>query len=320
MRVGSWNVGSLTGKLRELVDAAIRRRVNILCVQETRWAGQKVREVENIGFKLWYSGSAGTRNGVGVLIDKSLKDGVVDIRRKGDRIILVKLVVGKLVLNVVSAYAPQVGLDMSAKRHFWEDLEDVVRSVPTDEKLFIGGDLNGHVGTTNIGFEEVHGGFGYDDQNQEVKDILDFSVTYDLLVANTFFRKRQSHLVTFSSAQHSSQIDFVLTRRRDRRACLDCKVIPGECVVAQHKLVVADFCFHARVMRDKGIKITRTKWWKLKGEAQQTFRERMFTERPWDGEGDADSMWVKMGTCIRKVAKEVFGVTKGKKSEAKDTW
>ena len=32
LRVGSWNVGSLTGKLRELVDAAIRRRVNILCV------------------------------------------------------------------------------------------------------------------------------------------------------------------------------------------------------------------------------------------------------------------------------------------------
>jgi hypothetical protein len=30
--VGSWNVGSLTGKLRGLVDAARRRRVSILCV------------------------------------------------------------------------------------------------------------------------------------------------------------------------------------------------------------------------------------------------------------------------------------------------
>ena len=33
IRLGSWNVGSLTGRLRELVDSAIRRRVNILCVQ-----------------------------------------------------------------------------------------------------------------------------------------------------------------------------------------------------------------------------------------------------------------------------------------------
>ena len=32
IRLGSWNVGSLTGRLRELVDSAIRRRVNILCV------------------------------------------------------------------------------------------------------------------------------------------------------------------------------------------------------------------------------------------------------------------------------------------------
>jgi hypothetical protein len=34
IRVGSWNVRSLTIKLRELVDAASRRRVSILCVQE----------------------------------------------------------------------------------------------------------------------------------------------------------------------------------------------------------------------------------------------------------------------------------------------
>ena len=36
IRLGSWSVGSLTGKLRELVDTVTRRRVNILCVQETK--------------------------------------------------------------------------------------------------------------------------------------------------------------------------------------------------------------------------------------------------------------------------------------------
>jgi hypothetical protein len=43
IRLDSWNVGSLTGKLRELVDAASRRRVSIICVQETKWKGQKRR-------------------------------------------------------------------------------------------------------------------------------------------------------------------------------------------------------------------------------------------------------------------------------------
>ena len=38
--LGSWNVGSLTDKLRELVDTATRRRVNILCVQVSSFGTQ----------------------------------------------------------------------------------------------------------------------------------------------------------------------------------------------------------------------------------------------------------------------------------------
>ena len=47
---------------------------------------------------------------------RSFKDGVVDVKRQGDRIILVRLVVGDVTLNVISAYAPQVGLSESIKR------------------------------------------------------------------------------------------------------------------------------------------------------------------------------------------------------------
>ena len=52
---------------------------------------------------VWYTGTISGRNGVGILIDKSLKDGVVDVRRQGDQIILVRLVVGDLALNVIGA-------------------------------------------------------------------------------------------------------------------------------------------------------------------------------------------------------------------------
>jgi len=63
-----------------------------------------------------YTGTVANRNGVGVLIDKSLKNSVVGVRRQEDRIILVKLVIGDMVLNVISTYAHQVGIDESAKR------------------------------------------------------------------------------------------------------------------------------------------------------------------------------------------------------------
>jgi exonuclease III len=80
--VGSWNIGSLIGKLRELVDVVSRRHVSILCVHETKWKEKKTKEVENTSFKLWYLGTVANKNGVSILIDKTLKDGVVDVNDK----------------------------------------------------------------------------------------------------------------------------------------------------------------------------------------------------------------------------------------------
>jgi hypothetical protein len=95
------------------------------------------------------------------------------------------------------------------------------------EKLFIGGDLNRHVSSTRVDFDMVHVvlDMGVGKRN----GILNFVLAYDLFVTNTLFRKRVSHLVTFSSDQHCSQIDFIITRKEYRHACLDCKVIPREC-------------------------------------------------------------------------------------------
>jgi hypothetical protein len=72
----------------------------------------------------------------------------------------VKLLVGDLVFNVISAYALQIGLNESVKMQFWEELDTLVSNVLISEKLFIG-DFNGHAGSTRVGFDGVHGGFRY---------------------------------------------------------------------------------------------------------------------------------------------------------------
>jgi hypothetical protein len=57
----------------------------------------------------------------------------------------------------------------------------------------------------------------------------------------------------------------------------------------------------------------------LKGKDTKVFKERTIKEGAWNEE-DYTNMWEKMVTCIRKVAPEVCGVTKGSGGEAKDTW
>jgi hypothetical protein len=71
--------------------------------------------VEDTSFKLWYTYTTSTKNDINIVLDKSLKDGVVDIKRQGDMIILVKLLIGDLIFNVISAYASQIGLNESVK-------------------------------------------------------------------------------------------------------------------------------------------------------------------------------------------------------------
>ena len=54
--------------------------------------GAKVREVDR--YKLWYSGSSKARNGVGILVEKDLVDFVVEVRRKSNRIMAIKVLGG----------------------------------------------------------------------------------------------------------------------------------------------------------------------------------------------------------------------------------
>ena len=106
LRLASWNIESLTGKYVELAEVVIRRSIKILCLQETKWIGEKPRPIGEWGYKLWYTGRDRNRNGVGIILDRQLVDEVVDVRRKGDRILLIKLILGDETVNVISAYAP----------------------------------------------------------------------------------------------------------------------------------------------------------------------------------------------------------------------
>ncbi|XP_021750528.1 craniofacial development protein 2-like [Chenopodium quinoa] len=194
------------GKSTEVVEVMNRRRVNIMCLQETRWIGEGARGLI-LGYKAWYvvqetshmTRNGGARNGVNVILDERLLKEVIEVYQKNDRLIRVKLLCGKEIVNVISTYTSQVGLDAEEKRHFWEDLDEVVQGVLHLEKLNIGGDLNGHVGASRDGYESVHGGFGYGQRDAGGEVIMDFSQSYDLILANTWFKKRDSHLITFRS-------------------------------------------------------------------------------------------------------------------------
>ena len=149
------NIGTLTGKSREISAIMVDRGIDILCLQETRWTGGKSKgKARNIGdgCKLYYSGGNRPRNGVGICLNSYWQDKVIDVQRKSDRIIWMKLVTPGKNFNIISAYAPQQGCDQEENTAFWNQLEEVLRKVPGREELIVAGDLNGHVGQERSGY------------------------------------------------------------------------------------------------------------------------------------------------------------------------
>ena len=69
----------------------------------------------------------------------------------------------------------------------------------------------------------------------------DFAVAHDLVIGNTLFKKRNSHLITYASGDHETQVDYILFRRGLRKHIRDVKVIPEEECLTQHRLLVCIF-------------------------------------------------------------------------------
>ncbi|GMP80885.1 hypothetical protein CsSME_00035817 [Camellia sinensis var. sinensis] len=170
---------------------------------------------------------------------------------------LVKPVIGGNIVNVISAYAPQVGLDDQTKRDFWERMDEILREIPVGENLVIGGDFNGHVGIDKLGYERVYGGYRFGDRNEAGESILDFALAFDLVVANTMYKKREEHLITFKSVLVKSQIDYFLVRKVDRLKCSDCKVISGESLASQHRILILIYVLVGNTKRGRMVGVVR---------------------------------------------------------------
>lgn len=90
LRVGSWNIRTLTGKSIELAKILQKSKINIACIRETGWVEAKARDADR--FKLWYSRGP-SKNEIGILVDRELREQVVEVIRVNDKVMIIKLVV-----------------------------------------------------------------------------------------------------------------------------------------------------------------------------------------------------------------------------------
>ena len=322
LRFATINVGTLTGRVSELTEVLRRRRIEIACVQETHWKGEKAYPLGD-GYKLYYYGTSNKRNGVAVALAGHLANRVIEVKRVSDRIMAIRVDTDCGILQVVSVYAPQTNCPEDEKDEFLEKLGDLVRSAPPEDKIIVGGDFNAHIGRDRIGHRRTMGRHGFGSRNEDGEKLLEFAGSLDLVVLNTFFRKRESQTVTYESGRHRSQIDFVLVHQSSLKYVMDCKVLPNEIIAPQHRPVVADFRFTKKAttkIRTTGD--ARIKWWKTREQSsEQACKDIVKAIPEINPTVSAAVNWQQCADAVRKVASERFGVTKpGTSRIKKETW
>ena len=101
--VCSWIVGPKRGRSNEVVEVMSRRKVDIWGLQEVRWNGTTARLVKgkDSRFKLFWVGNDEDIDGVEFYWQKRV-EAIFDVKRISDKIMLIKLVVGKSIVTVLS--------------------------------------------------------------------------------------------------------------------------------------------------------------------------------------------------------------------------
>ena len=64
-------MGTMSGKGVEVEEIMERRRLEVLCVQETKWRVDRARMVVG-GRKLLHAGGGGRSNGVGIVMSEEI--------------------------------------------------------------------------------------------------------------------------------------------------------------------------------------------------------------------------------------------------------
>ena len=91
---------------------------------EVRWRGQGARfvDIKDRRYKLWLFGKNDEIRGVGILLKKELREKVLEVRRKSDRVMAMVLAFEEEIIKVVCAYGPQVRRSDREKDQFYNEM------------------------------------------------------------------------------------------------------------------------------------------------------------------------------------------------------
>ena len=129
------------GKLEVAKQEMARVNIDILGISELKWTG--IGKFNSDDHYIYYCGQESIRrNGVALIVNKSIQNTVLMCNLKNDSIISVHFQGKPFNITVIQVYAPTSNAEEAEVEWFYEDLHDLLELTLKKDVFFIIGDWN----------------------------------------------------------------------------------------------------------------------------------------------------------------------------------
>eukprot|EP00117_Sycon_ciliatum_P013997 scpid36528/ scgid14447/ Craniofacial development protein 2; p97 bucentaur protein len=331
-RVATFNVRSLrsNSKNTSIILDFEQYRLDVLGVTETWISGCGVDVLEN-GHTLYRSGGPSARAGVAVLVSKRLGTNVVSYKFISDRLVVVRMRAGPRSdsnsIVVVCSYAPTLQRSMTHPAEadaFYSSLKQVMAKVHHRDEVWILGDLNAKVGSSQPGTYSPVGHFSKHLQsNDNGERLIEFCEENDLVLTNTFFKHCMCNRSTWfaDGLLHANgkpvrnKIDFIIMRRSNVLKVVDSRSYGGFVTRSDHHPVIADikFEFWRCQHQQKSDALCFAKYNAPTSDSAVQFQNALseklpeFESLPMGDASAVDCAWAAFKTALHESASQAFG-------------
>uniref|UniRef100_A0A1W7RAL1 Endonuclease-reverse transcriptase n=1 Tax=Hadrurus spadix TaxID=141984 RepID=A0A1W7RAL1_9SCOR len=324
LRIGTWNVRGLnaTGKMANVIQEMERLNVDIMGISETFWKESNDFQT-SLPNKNTYivinCGEGNHRKGVAFILNKEIAKSTKDVMKISDRIIAIRIAARPKDLLILQVYTPTENHDNNETQDFYSKLEKTLKMTKYQDIPILMGNFNAKVGANREG--DTVGPFGLGNRNHNGQHLVDFCISNQLTICNTWYECPPTKRYTWTSPdqKYKNQIDFIIIKKRYRNSVTNCKARPGADCGSGHNPVIGTMRTKLKTINKK----MTTQRWNLEGLNNPQEKEnytKKFEEKIREIETNNQTIefkWKNFKESLETVAKEIIGK---KKSEAKTPW
>ena len=221
-----------------------RRGMDVLALCETKMKGKGEVAFGDVTGRVSGVERGRAREGVALLLSEWMENKVVEWKEVSSRLMWVRVRMGRECWAFVSVYGPGCERSEEERDEFWNDLTRCVDGLTTRNYVVVLGDLNARVGDGEV--EGVVGKYGVPGENESGERLLNMCVEQELVIGNSFFKKKEINKYTWIRVANGRVIeralmDYVLITKRMVGRLKDVHVFRGVATgMSDHFLVEAE--------------------------------------------------------------------------------